>query len=791
MRLVFAGTPEVAVPALRRAARVPARGRRGADPAGRPGRPRPPRGRRRRSPSGPPRPASRCSSPPRPRDPELPGAAAPSSRPTAARSSPTARWCRPSLLDLPPHGWVNLHFSLLPAWRGAAPVQHAILHGDDVTGAIDVPPRGGAGHRAGARRCSPRPSGPRDTSGDLLDRLAVAGAGLLVATLDALEDGELVGPAAAGRRRQPRAQAHRRRRPGRLVGARRSTSTGRSGPARPRPAPGPPGPASASASARSSRAGDDATSRRARSGSARREVLVGTGDGHAVAAGRGAAAPGKRPMAAADWARGVRDLDGGTLRVTGTAAAAGAAGPAAPRGKPRPDAPRRVAFDLLRAVAERDAYANLVLPGAAARARPARPRRGVRHRAGLRHAARPGHVRRGARPPASTGRWARSTRRCSTCSGSAPTSCSAMRVPAARRGRRDGRAGPRGGRRGPRLVRQRGAAPGRPAGPRRLARRGRARRTTTTRSATWRSSHSHPRWIVSALRDAPRRVARTRPRRCSPPTTSAPQVTLVARPGRADAWPSWSRPGAGPGRWSPYAAAPARRRPRRHRRRCATGGPACRTRAASWSRWRWPPPRSTGADDALAGPVRRARAARRRCSARVAAGRGAAAARRRARAAPGRPGRAGSSGADGRRRGRPTAGRRPGAPAAFDRVLVDAPCTGLGALRRRPEARWRRRPEDVAGLAALQRDLLASALRRGAPRRRGRLRHLLAAPGRDPQRRRRRAAPPAPAVRAGRRAAAACPGVPDLGAGPGRAAVAAPCTAPTRCTSPAAPRLSR
>jgi len=50
------------------------------------------------------------------------------------------------------------------------------------------------------------------------------------------------------------------------------------------------------------------------------------------------------------------------------------------------------------------------------------------------------------------------------------------------------------------------------------------------------------------------------------------------------------------------------------------------------------------------------------------------------------------------------------APASFDRVLVDAPCTGLGALRRRPEARWRRQPGDVPGLAKLQRELLASAI---------------------------------------------------------------------------------
>lgn len=55
-------------------------------------------------------------------------------------------------------------------------------------------------------------------------------------------------------------------------------------------------------------------------------------------------------------------------------------------------------------------------------------------------------------------------------------------------------------------------------------------------------------------------------------------------------------------------------------------------------------------------------------------------------------------------------GRDPGLAGGYDRILVDAPCTGLGALRRRPEARWRRQPSDVAGLAKLQRELLASAL---------------------------------------------------------------------------------
>jgi methionyl-tRNA formyltransferase len=97
----------------------------------------------------------------------------------------------PAALDLPAHGWVNLHFSLLPAWRGAAPVQHAIMAGDEITGAstflleagLDTGPVYGT---------VTEPVRPRDTAGDLLDRLAVSGAGLLVATLDGIADGSLV-----------------------------------------------------------------------------------------------------------------------------------------------------------------------------------------------------------------------------------------------------------------------------------------------------------------------------------------------------------------------------------------------------------------------------------------------------------------------------------------------------------------------------------------------------------------------------------------------------------------------
>src|SRR6516165_12691438 len=93
-------------------------------------------------------------------------------------------------LDIPRHGWVNLHFSVLPAWRGAAPVPHAILHGDDITGAttFGIVAELDAGPVFGTVT---EPVGPADTAGDLLARLAVSGSELLVATLDGIEDGTL------------------------------------------------------------------------------------------------------------------------------------------------------------------------------------------------------------------------------------------------------------------------------------------------------------------------------------------------------------------------------------------------------------------------------------------------------------------------------------------------------------------------------------------------------------------------------------------------------------------------
>lgn len=96
-----------------------------------------------------------------------------------------------TVLDVPTHGWVNLHFSLLPAWRGAAPAAAAVRHGDAITGASTF--RLEAGLDTGpVYGTVTEPVGLRDTTGALLDRLAVSGAGLLRATVDGIATGRLV-----------------------------------------------------------------------------------------------------------------------------------------------------------------------------------------------------------------------------------------------------------------------------------------------------------------------------------------------------------------------------------------------------------------------------------------------------------------------------------------------------------------------------------------------------------------------------------------------------------------------
>ncbi len=95
---------------------------------------------------------------------------------------------REPLLSAPRLGWINLHFSLLPRWRGAAPVQHAIIAGDEVTGAsvFQLVPELDAGDIFGQFT---QAIGADETAGHLLDSLAVSGAQLLVRVVDAIADG--------------------------------------------------------------------------------------------------------------------------------------------------------------------------------------------------------------------------------------------------------------------------------------------------------------------------------------------------------------------------------------------------------------------------------------------------------------------------------------------------------------------------------------------------------------------------------------------------------------------------
>ncbi|WP_110205613.1 methionyl-tRNA formyltransferase [Nocardioides daejeonensis] len=189
MRVVFAGTPEVALPALRAIADS------AHDLVGVVTRPDAPAGRGRRLVASPVAQAAEelgvpVLKPDHPRDPEFQAelrGLAPDACPVVAYGALLPQ----SALDIPEHGWINLHFSCLPAWRGAAPVQHAIWAGDEITGATTfrIVKELDAGPTYGVMTERIQPS---DTSGDLLGRLADGGADLLVRTLDGIADGSLV-----------------------------------------------------------------------------------------------------------------------------------------------------------------------------------------------------------------------------------------------------------------------------------------------------------------------------------------------------------------------------------------------------------------------------------------------------------------------------------------------------------------------------------------------------------------------------------------------------------------------
>jgi methionyl-tRNA formyltransferase len=189
VRLVFAGTPEPALPSLRRLIDSPRHDvvavlTRPDAAAGRRGRPEPSPVAREALDRGIP-----VLRPTRPNSPEFVeelSALAPECCAVVAYGA----LLRDGLLGVPPRGWINLHFSLLPAWRGAAPVQAAIAAGDMITGAttFQIEPSLDSGPVYGVVTDTIRPT---DTSGDLLDRLAISGAALLSTTLDGIADGTL------------------------------------------------------------------------------------------------------------------------------------------------------------------------------------------------------------------------------------------------------------------------------------------------------------------------------------------------------------------------------------------------------------------------------------------------------------------------------------------------------------------------------------------------------------------------------------------------------------------------
>ena len=190
MKLVFAGTPETAIPSLRALLNSPRH-----EVVAVVTRPHARAGRGRHEVASPVEAVAaeagiRVLAPSRPRDPDFLDVLV-DLRPDCCPVVAYGALLPAAALAIPVHGWVNLHFSLLPAWRGAAPVQQAILHGDEVTGASTFQIESGldTGPIYGVIT---EPIRSADTAGELLARLARSGADLLVATMDGIADGSLV-----------------------------------------------------------------------------------------------------------------------------------------------------------------------------------------------------------------------------------------------------------------------------------------------------------------------------------------------------------------------------------------------------------------------------------------------------------------------------------------------------------------------------------------------------------------------------------------------------------------------
>jgi methionyl-tRNA formyltransferase len=189
MRIVFAGTPEPALPSLRRLIDSPRHDviavlTRPDAVAGRRGKPRPSPVAQLALEHGIP-----VLRPERPNGDEFVAELA-GLAPDCCAVVAYGALLRDGLLAVPRFGWINLHFSVLPAWRGAAPVQAAIAAGDAVTGATTflIEPSLDSGPVFGVVTETIRPT---DTAGDLLGRLSESGAALLETTLDGIADGSL------------------------------------------------------------------------------------------------------------------------------------------------------------------------------------------------------------------------------------------------------------------------------------------------------------------------------------------------------------------------------------------------------------------------------------------------------------------------------------------------------------------------------------------------------------------------------------------------------------------------
>lgn len=302
MRVVFAGTPEVAVPSLQ--ALLDSRHEVVAvltRPDARAG-----RGRTLR-----PSPVSAAAqeagvevlTPPNARDPEFLARLtelAPDAVPVVAYGHLVPR----AALDVPRHGWINLHFSLLPRWRGAAPVQRALMAGDRRTGACAFVLEEGLDTGPIVESLAVDVD-PQESAGDLLDRLAIEGAPLLVRALDALEDGTATLTPQEG---EPTLAPKLTREDARLDWSRPATELhdlvrGCT------PAPGAwttlRGAPVKVLATRVAEDGEPLDAGTLRAG--RAHVHVGTGEGTLELVQ--VQPQGKKPMAAADWARGAR-IDG-------------------------------------------------------------------------------------------------------------------------------------------------------------------------------------------------------------------------------------------------------------------------------------------------------------------------------------------------------------------------------------------------------------------------------------------------------------------------------------------------